>query len=140
MLELQRFAAVDSSCRRRLLLVCSSSIDLLHFDPMLHARQQELLRVFGSVREPVERALKRGLNGRVRRRLRRARRVGVRSSVMCSAGRTRNARACMRMPAHTSHDRYHSGIQMRHAHKQRLASTLQARTAEDHAKAPAGAL
>ena len=95
MLELQRIAVVDSSCTRRLQLVYSSSIDLLNFGPMLHGRQQELLRVFGSVKEPVEMALQRGLNGRVRRRLRRARRV------MCSAGHTRNERACMRMPAHT---------------------------------------
>ena len=66
MLELQRFAAVDSGCKGRFQLVCGSSIALLHFGTMLHGRQQELLRVFGSVREPVKRALQRGLNGRVR--------------------------------------------------------------------------
>ena len=68
MLELQRFAAVDSGCQGRLQLVCDSRIALLRFGTRLHGQQQELLRVFGSVREPVDRAFRRRQSGCKRRR------------------------------------------------------------------------
>ena len=56
MLELQRFAAVNSGCHGGLQLLCGSRVSLLLFGTMLHGQQQELLRVVENVGEADERA------------------------------------------------------------------------------------
>ena len=94
MLKLQLFAAVDSGCRGRLRMLCGSRIALLPLFTMLHGQQQELLRVFGSVREPDERAFHHGRSGCNRRRLWRAVRAGVRPCVIVQYKLSR-ASACM---------------------------------------------
>jgi len=98
MLELQRFAAVDSGCHGRLQLLCGSRIALLPFVTMLHGQQQELLRVFDSVREAADRAFQRRRSGCERRRLWRVVRAGVRPCArasLSSASRRESVHACM---------------------------------------------
>ena len=82
MLELQRFAAVHSGCQCCLQRLCGSRIALLPSVTMLHGQQQELLRVFDSVREPIERAFHHRRSGCKRRRLWRAVHAGVRPRII----------------------------------------------------------
>ena len=96
MLELQRFAAVDSGCKGSLQMLCGSRIAMLLIGPMLHGQQQELLHVVDSVREPDERAFHHGRSGCDRRRLWRVVRAGVRPCVIVPSTRREPVHACMR--------------------------------------------